>query len=345
MLSALLLIAAVAIDTPTVKVEIDSSKHQVTVVVGPFVMPAMPEMKMGGHDMKGHYTPLYKFEWPIDGWVRGFDVELYDSTGQKLNRRLLHHITLLNFDRRQLISPYVERLFAFGSETKSLMVPKTVGVPVSDGFHMGMYMAWNNTSEQDITGAYLHLRLFWMPQNMYPAPASVLPLALETRGGQSGPYNAAPGISTKSFEFTLPVGGRIVGAGGHMHDYGQFLELVDLESGKTILHLDAKKDSTGQIHGVERTMPGIYGRGIHLQANRRYRVSATYDNTTGQTLIRGAMGAIGVAFVPDDLALWPQVVASDTAWQRDVGWMEALKDNYAAADPMQGMQMEHQHTE
>ena len=66
--------------------------------------------------------------------------------GSKLNRRLLHHITLLNFDRRQLISPYVERLFAFGNETKSVMVPKTVGVPMSSGFHMGMYMAWNNTT-------------------------------------------------------------------------------------------------------------------------------------------------------------------------------------------------------
>jgi hypothetical protein len=346
MVHAFLLFAAVAIDTPTVRVEIDSSKHQMTVVVGPFVMPAMPEMAMGGHDMKGHYTPLYRFDWPIDGWVRGFDVELYDSTGQRLNRRLLHHITLLNFDRRQLISPYVERLFAFGSETKSLMVPKTVGVPMTSGFHMGMYMAWNNTSEVDIAGAYLHLRLFWMPSNMNPAPASVLPLALETRAGQSGPYNAAPGVSTRSFEFTLPASGRIVGAGGHLHDYGKFLELVDLESGKTILHLEAKDDSTGRIHGVKRVMPGIYGRGIHLSANRRYRVSATYDNPTGQTLIRGAMGAIGVAFVPDDLAQWPRVEPSDTAWQRDVAWMEALRDKYAAAKPAEGMQHEgHNHSD
>jgi len=43
MISALLLATAIAVDTPTVRVEIDSSKHQVTVVVGPFVMPAMPD--------------------------------------------------------------------------------------------------------------------------------------------------------------------------------------------------------------------------------------------------------------------------------------------------------------
>lgn len=308
-------------------------------------MPAMPEMTMAGHDMKGHYTPLYRFNWPVDGWVRGFDVEVYDSSGQQLNRRLLHHITLLNFDRRQLISPYVERLFAFGSETKSLMVPNTVGVPMSRGFHLGMYMAWNNTTTQDISGTYLHLRLFWMPKNMNPAPTSVLPLALEVRGGMSGPYNAPPGISTKSFEFTLPVGGRIVGAGGHLHDYGKFLELVDVESGKTILHLNARTDSSGRIYGVERVLPGVYGRGTRLKANRRYRVSATYDNTTGQKLIRGAMGAVGVAFVPDNLALWPQVEPSDTAWQRDVAWMDALRDDYNSSTSAGGTQQEHHHTE
>jgi hypothetical protein len=195
-------------------------------------MPAMPEMLMAGHDMKGHYTPLYKFIWPVDGWVRGFDVELYDSTGQKLNRRLLHHITLLNFDRRQLISPYVERLFAFGNETKSVMVPKTVGVPMSNGFHMGMYMAWNNTTEHDMAGTYLHVRLYWMPKNMNPQPTSVLPVALEVRKGESGPYTAPPGVSTKSFEFTLP-GGRANRGSRRAHArLREFLELVDLETGK-----------------------------------------------------------------------------------------------------------------
>ena len=344
MISALLLATAIAVDTPTVRVEIDSSKHQVTVVLGPFVMPAMPEMLMAGHDMKGHYTPLYKFIWPVDGWVRGFDVELYDSTGQKLNRRLLHHITLLNFDRRQLISPYVERLFAFGNETKRVMVPKTVGVPMSNGFHMGMYMAWNNTTEHDMAGTYLHVRLYWMPKNMNPQPTSVLPVALEVRKGESGPYTAPPGVSTKSFEFTLPVAGRIVGAGGHMHDYGEFLELVDLETGKTVLHLDSNLDSTGKIHGVARTLPGIYGRGIHLKANRRYRVSAQYNNPTGADLVRGAMGAVGVAFVPDNLSDWPKIVPTDTAWMRDVAWMESLRDRYSMA-PMEGMNHEHQHTQ
>ena len=106
-----------------------------------------------------------------------------------------------------------------------------------------------------MAGTYLHVRLYWMPKNMNPQPTSVLPVALEVRKGESGPYTAPPGVSTKSFEFTLPVGGRIVGAGGHMHDYGEFLELVDLETGKTVLHLDSNsgfnwKDPRSRTHAA-----------------------------------------------------------------------------------------------
>jgi hypothetical protein len=342
MLSALLLVATIAVDTPTVRVEIDSAHHQVTVVAGPFLMPAMPEMLHGGHDMRGHYTPLYRWEWPVEGWIRGFNVELYDSLGKPLNRRLLHHITVLNFDRRQLIRPYVERLFAFGSETKSVMVPKTVGIPMTPGFRMGIYMAWNNTSTTDINGAYLHLKLYWMPKNMTPAPTSVIPLVFEVKG-YSGAYDIPPGVSSKSYEFTLPVSGRILGAGGHMHDFAKYLELVDVDAKKTVLHLDAHEDSTGQIHGVERTLPGIYGRGIRLTAGRKYRVTAVYDNTTGEKRVKGAMGAIGTAFVPDDMAKWPAVDPADTMWVADVQWMEDLRAKWGARtttmEGMEGMNM------
>lgn len=341
MLVELLLATAVAADTPAVRIEVDSARHRVTVVAGPFVMPAMPEMAHGGHDMRGHYTQLYRWQWPVDCWLRGIHVQLQDSTGQPLNRRLLHHITLLNFDRRQLVRPLVERLFAFGSETKDVKLPKTIGIPMSSGFQLGMYMAWNNTSEVPVSGAYLRLEFTWMPTNMMPAPTSILPLALEAKG-VSGAYSVGPGVSSKSFEFTVPVGGRIVGAGGHMHDYGEYLELVDLESNSRVIHLTASTDSTGKIHGVQRILPGIYGRGIRIKSDHRYRITAVYNNTTGATLKKGAMGAIGAAFVPDDLSRWPKVDPDDADWAEDVQWMEDLKDNVVTAEQAPA-QPEHHH--
>ena len=56
------------------------------------------------------------------------------------------------------------------------------------------------------------------------------------------------------------------------------------------------------------------------------------------------MGAVGVAFVPDNLSDWPKIVPTDTAWMRDVAWMESLRDRYSMA-PMEGMKHEHQHTQ
>ena len=52
--------------------------------------------------------------------------------------------------------------------------------------------------------------------------------------GGSNTFDVPPGKSTKSFEFTLPVGGRLLGVGGHMHDYGVRVRLEDAETGKVI---------------------------------------------------------------------------------------------------------------
>ncbi len=332
---------AMPADTPAVRVSVDSARWEVVVTAGPFTLPPMPADEHGSHDLRGHYTPLYRFTWPVSGWVRGFDASLTRPDGAPLDRRLLHHITLLNFSRRQLLGPYVERLFAFGSETRRVLVPRTVGIPVPDGSALGMYMAWANHSDTAIAGVYLRLRLHWMPRTMLPEPTSALPLAIETKGGQSGAFDLPPGPSEKSWEFEMPLDGRIIGAGGHLHDYARRVELHDLTAGRLVLRLAAHLDSLGRIHGVARTLPGIYGRGIKLHAGHRYRVTAVYQNPTGKTLKRGAMGAIGAAFVPDDFSRWPAVDSTDPAWQKDVAWMERLRLRSARAPEAPGAAHRH----
>ena len=57
--------------------------------------------------------------------------------------------------------------------------------------------------------------------------------------GGSNTFDVPPGKSSKSYEFSLPVGGRLLGVGGHMHDYGVRVRLARSFSPSKSLHTDA----------------------------------------------------------------------------------------------------------
>jgi hypothetical protein len=219
-------------EPPPVKVTVDSSRHEVTLTTGPWTLPNMPPMEdhammegaAGSHDL-----PVQHFEWPVDGWFRGFKYEIVDAKGNVLDRRLMHHMIVVNFDRRQLLYPAVERIAGAGSETDDASVPKTIGVPLSKGMDLGFYIMWHNESGKDLDGVYLKYTMLWTPTNQNPRPVTSLPIYMDvnlTVGG-SNTFDVPPGRSEKAYEFTLPVGGKLLGVGGHLHDYGSFVKLVD----------------------------------------------------------------------------------------------------------------------
>ena len=58
----------------------------------------------------------------------------------------------------------------------------------------------------------------------------------------------------------------------------------------------------------------VWSRGPALRSDRTYRVTAVYDNPTGDTIPNGGMGTIGGAIVVDDP--WPEVdrLAAEYIW-------------------------------
>ncbi len=124
---------------PTVHVSVDSSRHELTVTSGPYDLPNMPPME--DHAMMdlgmSHDTRLQRFEWPVDGWFRGFRVELVDGEGRPVPPHVMHHMIMVNFSRRQLLYSAAERLMGTGTETGEVSVPKTIGVPMKPGMKLG----------------------------------------------------------------------------------------------------------------------------------------------------------------------------------------------------------------
>lgn len=308
--------AASAPDSLRLTVEIDSSSHLVVVeYVVPADSPAVMQHHDGGHQHASsesgahaghggghgaHTRHVSYFEWPVDGWIRGARVEVADENGAPLSQRLLHHVNVINFDRRQLLHPALERVYAAGQETRPVSLPATVGVPVRAGMNFALLAAFDPSTLQP--GSRIRVIISWSPTNQVPRPLDVYPLLLDAgfRPGQTPAYDLPPGRSERTLEFVMPVSGRVLVAGGHLHDYGVELRLEDIDEAAAVFTLEAVTDSAGRMKSIPLAIPGAIGRGRHLEAGRHYRLTVVYHNPTNEVIPEGAMGEMALLFAPDD---------------------------------------------
>jgi hypothetical protein len=314
---------------------VDERHHIVVVTIAPLTIP-VTGMHHGGPQnlagrkskkgMGGHDSPLYTAIWPVKGWLNGFSVELYDSAGAPLPRKHLHHVSMVNLSRRQLVYPAFERILGAGQEQNSFHAPKVIGVPMEPGMELGTFIGWHNDGGSAIAATRLVIRMYYTPPNIKPAPHAVLPVWLDVnyRPGKSDSYDLPPGPSSRSFEFTVPVSGRILAAGGHMHDYASFVRLEEAATGKVLFSIDAKLDPDRRLLKMPRRIFGAHGEGIRLRAGRFYRIRADYDSPEPDTLKSGAMGIIAILYRPDDMEKWPRVDRSAPGLQVDLTWLETM---------------------
>ena len=286
-------------------VEVDSARHVIRIVAGPF---RIAEMSHSSDDMMMD-TPVLRVAWPVSGWVRGYDVELCDGDAPKgalLSHDMIHHVGLANYSRRELLYPMVERLMAAGKETPTVMLPNGVGVPLAKNDTLGLYSAFHDLDGRTVEHAYVIVTLPWIPEG-HGHPMDVMPFFADVNciiGGTSA-WDLPPGRSEKSSVFTMPLGGSMLAIGGHVHDYAVSVRLEDAESGKTLVKLTTTRTADGHVVALSRRVFGFHEEGLPLLANHPYRVVADYDNPTGHLLTQGAMASMAGAFVPDDVRQWP----------------------------------------
>ena len=314
-----LLCAASAAPDTGLRVSVDSSRH--IVIVAPEAIDVAPMPAGGMVTMHHHPAPMSHFTFPVSGWLRGAHLELEDSAGRALPPSLIHHLNLVNFSRRQLLYPAYERTLALGEETGEISLPRTVGVPISAGTPMGIVIAYANTTGRTIHGVRARLLLDWTPANQLPQPVNVLPVYMDVVDpiGRSAAFDLPSGPSSYHADFTLPLTGRIIGVGGHLHDYGTGISLEDVtdHAPQVVVHLGTTLRSDGTIVSVDRKFPGVAGDGIRVTAGRRYRVTGTYDNPTGHPIEDGAMVHLIYLLVPDRMQDWPAADPSDPQLQLD----------------------------
>lgn len=309
---------------PHIDVRVDTAQSRIIVTAGPFHLPAMdPNMDMSNMAP----SEVMPFAWPVDGYLRGFNVRMRNAAGDSLPHEILHHLIGVNFDRRQLVYPAVERIFGWGAETEPVELPSSMGVPMSAGEKLGMYAMFHNETGKDIDSAYLEVTLLYTPSKEHDI-LSVMPFYVDVNNHIGGvtTFDVPPGKSTHSYQFELPIGGKLVGIGGHLHDYGSSLELEDASTGKVLARLKARRDHDGHVEGVGRFIFGFNSDALRLQAHHAYRVVAEYDNPTKETFKDGGMGHINGAFVPDDGSTWPKLDLADPLVKLDIATLPIMSE-------------------
>ncbi len=287
--------------TDSLAVRVDSAKHEVVLSVH-----ALASARPAGHEhgaAEHHSMSLYgwtSFDWPVDGWARGFRLSILACNQPLRSHNILHHLVVANLARRQLVHSAMERFLAIGSETPDVVLPKTVGIPLRAGTPLAIRIAWAPPS---IKGCDLVFRLviLWTPKNLVPSPTSVLPFYVDVEQKNvlaPNLFDVRPGRSTQTLDFVLKLPGRLLAAGAHLHRYGQRISLVGLPR-DTLSTLRARYEEKAGILRIDQKLYGVAGRGLSLKAGHPYRIVSEYVNPTDSTLHSAGMAHFVGLFAPD----------------------------------------------
>lgn len=277
-----------------------------TVRLGPVHLPA-------GAEHEAVAQPPDRF-WEIsfDGWLLSYAPRLTDGAGQPVPGRLLHHVAFWHTGRSDFLCPNKqEHIFGAGGEMNEWLALPGVGYRVGKGDRIRVSTMFHNPTDVDQPEVYLEVRVGYEEEGAVEEPRSnVYPAWFDVQECGSSGYDLKPGTHVTSGEVEVPVSGRLLGVGGHLHNHGRelALELVRSEGAadddsddevREIARLEPRTDEEGRILSMP-VKPFLLEGGRTLEAGDRMRVTARYENPTGRRIPEGAMGIVVGYFLPDD---------------------------------------------
>jgi hypothetical protein len=280
------------------------------VIVGPVSLP------QGTSHLR---TPIQMIELGIEGWMHEFSWEMRDADGNALPDRLLHHVNLIDPDSRELFSPIARRIMAAGRETKKEGVPGVLGYPLKPGNRVLVNAMFASLPEASYDEAYLHIQLSYTPSDDpgFIRPRDVYPFYLDVMGPVGDKeFPLPPGTHGRTWEGSPAVSGRLLALGGHLHDYGDWIRLEDVTTGKVLWEGEPVKDESGAVSSVP--VGKLWWRGgVKIEVDHVYRISVQYTNPLDVPAPDAAMGALGGVVLADH-AQWPEFDREDPEYMQDL---------------------------
>lgn len=298
---------------PPLRMVVDSSRKEMVIELGPIDFPANAD-----HHVMPQPTTR-GVQVPITGWIHGFRIELEDRAGRPVPQVLLHHINVIAAERRELFSNIMLRVAAAGQETGPAVLPRMVGMRVEEGEELLVPAMLHNPTPKSYHGVMIRVRMPYTPADTWLRPLSAYPFYLDVMppAGETHAFDIPPGRSEKSWEARPALPGRILGVGGHLHKYGVALRLENVTTGKVIWETAPVTDEDGEVIGMP-VKKFFWRLGVPVRPDHTYRLTAVYENPTGEVIPDGAMGALGGVFLPARGARWPSIDPDHPDYQLDL---------------------------
>ena len=319
-------------DGAAARVYLDRATGEMVVELAP------TDLAAGASHHQVAQPPVAILELPASGAIYGFRAEVVDSTGRVLPTALLHHFNLIDPDHRELFLPISRRLFAAGTETGEIWVPRLLfGMPVTRGERVLASAMLANPTPVSYHHVRVRLVMAYTPMGRPWPLFHGSPWQLDAAfpvGDKS--FDLPPGHSSRSYEGRPALPGTIVGLGGHMHDEGVLIEFTDVTTGQVIYRAAPERDSGGHLAAIPVARLYRWNRlGVHIAPDHTYRVAVQYDNPTSHVLADAGMGVVGGLFVPDRGIVWPAADTTNQLYQEDL--RHAMRLGGTGMDMMMGM--------
>jgi hypothetical protein len=269
----------------------DSGKQVIMAKLGPVSLPAHTD-----HTAMPQPVPQV-LEIPFDGWLTAYHPSLVDATGRQLPGRMLHHVAFWNTARSDFLCPNKEEhIFGAGGEMNDWPALPGFGYRVRRGDRIRVTSMFHNPTETSYPMAWLVVRIDYQPEGGTPLK-SVYPAWFDVKKCGDSSFPLEKGGMTLKADIPVNFSGRLLGVGGHLHDYGEQLELAEATQQQPIATLKAVLDDQGHIRSIPVAVFLDRG-GFPLKKGDTVKVQARYEkprvsNADGMAIVVGY-------FLPDN---------------------------------------------
>lgn len=245
------------------------------------------------------------------GYLTSAQATLVDSAGQPVDHRAvhLHHAVWANPMRDDLTCdayddglPDYERFFASGKERTAITLPDGYG------YH------WSNRAPQPHTrsapywalvamldggsghrGVRIELDIAFVPEGEAEGIVPVRPVWLDVRNCSSHPVydveegSGQGGVHEETWTHPMPLDGRLVAAGGHLHDGGLGLRLERAADGRELFTSRPVYSRPGRPRCLTGMTTFADPQGPRVSAGEEIRLISRYDSTRAWPNVMGIM--------------------------------------------------------
>ncbi len=205
-----------------------------TMMYGPFILNAADQ---GGMD---HYNRIIPVVAPcVDCLITSIKPDLVYLNGSPANLNtgpMLHHTVLADplrpdptCERNEGVGIVGHRLFAAGNERTAGMLPPGYGFSNQSPVWIGIFEIMNHAPESKLV--FFKIDITYVPmsdQSIKP----VVPIWLDVDNCADSQFGVPKGESNTKWKWTSNLTGRIVGAGGHVHNGGISITLSNASTGQ-----------------------------------------------------------------------------------------------------------------